>query len=701
MLQLLSPAGSTEAVIAAVQSGADIIYMGYGVSGDGRGEMGFSPEQLRQAIRYCRARGCRTVLALGDLCTDEGLDRALGRAKFAAENGVDAVMVQDLGLVRLLRSTLPELPVWGDVRMGVDSLDGALAAAGFGLECVVLSPELSLEQIRIITQAPIKTAVYVHGQLCFSHAGQCYMSALADRQASASCGRCADLCRRRFSLGGRMDDYPLSMKDICLLAHLQELEEAGVDCAAIEGHSRSPEFVSFATGIYARAIQDRVMPTQEEREWLSDYFATNGLTDGYFTARENTDDMFGVIRRPDRDARRMYQVVRKDYMNKERRRIPLKFFAVIQPGQPARFAAEDDRGNRATCEGFVPIDLGREGISEDRIKELFYRTGGTPYTCAEVNCHIAERMDYPDEAVEDARRELINQIAQKSREPGAPVFGRLPPAPENKQPEGPMKLIFQVSRAEQLSEALACCEPDYLYVPAEIVAAGDENLRFFRERGCQIVAVMPRVINEDEFPEIQQLMLAVKAQGVAEILAGSLRYLRRARMLGLGVRGDSGLNAANSACLEQLRAAGLVSATLSFELSAAQIRAMAKPLDTEMIVYGRLPVMISEQCIMRRSAGRCRCEGGALLQDEHGAQYYVMKEYGCRNVIFDSSKVYLADKQSRYADAGLWGARLLFTGESARECVEVARQYKFTNLGRRDWRPNNTSRGLYAKGALT
>lgn len=701
MLQLLSPAGSTEAVIAAVQSGADIIYMGYGVSGDGRGEMGFSPEQLRQAIRYCRARGCRTVLALGDLCTDEGLDRALGRAKFAAENGVDAVMVQDLGLVRLLRSALPELPVWGDVRMGVDSLDGALAAAGFGLEYVVLSPELSLEQIRSITQAPIKTVVYVHGQLCFSHAGQCYMSALADRQASASCGRCADLCRRRFSLGGRMDDYPLSMKDICLLDHLQALEEAGVDCAAIEGHSRSPEFVSFATGIYARAIQEKVMPTQEEREWLSDYFATNGLTDGYFTAQENTDDMFGVIRRPDRDARRMYQVVRKDYMNKERRRIPLKFFAVIQPGQPARFAAEDDRGNRATYEGFVPIDLGREGISEARVKELFYRTGGTPYTCAEVNCHIAERMDYADEAVEDARRALINEIAQKSREPGEPVFGTLPPAPENKQPEGPMKLIFQISRAEQLSEALACCEPDYLYVPAELIAAGEENLRFFRERGCRIVAVMPRVANEDEFPEIQQLMLAVKAQGVEEILAGSLRYLRRARMLGLCVRGDSGLNAANSSSLEQLRAAGLASATVSIELSAAQIRAMAKPLDTEMIVYGRLPVMISEQCIMRRSSGRCRCEGGALLQDEHGAQYYVMKEYGCRNVIFDSSKVYLADKQSQYADAGLWGARLLFTGESARECVEVARQYKFTGLSRRDWRPNNTSRGLYAKGALT
>ena len=700
MLELLSPAGSTEAVIAAVQSGADIIHMGYGVSGGGREEKGFSPEQLSQALRYCRVRGCRTVLSLGDLCSDDTIDRAVQRACFAAEQGVDAILVQDLGLARILRSRLPETPLWADVRMGIHSLDGAMAAAALGFEYVILSPELNLEEIRLIAQkAPVKTVVYAHGQLCFAYAGQCYISALADREKSNNCGRCGDLCRRRFSLGGRLDDYPMSMKDICLLGHLEELAEAGVDCVAIEGHSRSPEFVSYATNIYSRAIREKVMPTAEEMLWLTDYFSTNGLTDGYLTAAEDAE-MFGVAREPDRDARRMFNEVRKGYMDRELRRIPLSFYVVMQPGEPAMFAAEDDRGHRAVYKGFAPIDLGRAGISEERIRDLLYRTGGTPYTCARVQCSLAPGMDYPEAAVEEARRELINRMAEARREPIRPVLGPLPEPAENKPVLEPPKLICQVTRAEQLSEALAGADPDYLYVPAEIIAAGDEGLRPFRERGCPVVAVMPRIVSDEQMPELKELLLRLREEGVEEILGGSLRFLRLARSLGFGLRGDYGLNITNSSAMEQMKEAGLVSATASFELSVAQIKALAKPIDTEMIVYGRLPAMVTEQCIIRRSAGRCICGQNVSMQDEHGALYPVMREFGCRNVIFDSSKVYLADKQDKYADAGLWAVRLLFTSEGARECVDVTRRYKYPTDFRRGYRPNNTGRGLYPKGAI-
>lgn len=704
MLQLLSPAGNTEAVIAAVQSGADIVYMGYGVSGARGEEMGFSPEQLRQALRYCRTRGCKSVFALGDLCSDTGLTKALDRAKFAAENGADALMVQDLGLIRVLRDALPELPLWGDVRMGVNSLDGALAAAALGLEYVVLSPELSLEQIRHIAEnAPIKTIVFVHGQLCFAHAGQCHISALKDPAASNSCSQCGDTCRQRFSLGGRLDDYPMSMKDICLLDHIRALEAAGVACAAIEGHSRSAEFIAFSTELYALAIREKVLPTAEERAWLSEYFATNGLTDGYLTGDPETD-MFGVLSKPNRDARRLFRQVRdgaEGYMKKERRRIPLKFFVWMEPGKPARFAVQDNRGRQAHYEGYVPIDLGGSGITQERLKDLLYRTGGTPYTCADVECRITPGLDYPTDAVEEARKALLKALADQSQEPKAPKLGPWPPKPEPKRPEGPAKFLFQIHRPEQLTEALAACEPDGLYVPAELIANHEPGLQFFRDRGCPIMAVMPRIAGDDELPEIEALLQAVKDQGITDILAGSFRYLRLARLYGLNIRGDSGLNATNAASLEQLRMAGFRSATVSFELSFQQIQAMVKPLDTEMIVYGRLPAMVSEQCIIRRSQGRCACSGVITLQDEEGRQYPVFKEFGCRNVIFDSSKVYMADKLARCQSAGLWGLRLLFSSESPRECVEVARQYKFTGLSRRDFRPNNIRRGLYEKGAIS
>ena len=699
MLELLSPAGSTEAVIAAVQSGADIIHIGYGVSGGGREEKGFSPEQLSQALRYCRVRGCRTLLSLSDLCSDDSLDRALQRACFAAEQGVDALLVQDLGLARALRSRLPEMPLWADVRVGTDSLDGALAAAALGFEYAFLSPELSLEEIRLIAEkAPIKTAVFVHGQLCFARPGQCYMNALGDDGGSAGCGRCGDLCRRRFSLGGRMDDYPLSMKDICLLDHLDALTEAGVTCAAIEGHSRSPEFVAYATGIYTRAIREHVLPTAEERSWLTEYFATNGLTDGYLTGEKQ--DMTGVMGEATRDARKMFAEVRKGYMDRELRRIPLNFYVVMQPGEPAVFAAEDNRGNRAVYKGFVPIDLGRTGIGEARVRDLLYRTGGTPYFCAGVRCSLAPRMDYPEEAVEDARRELINRIAEAARQRPEPVLGPEPEAVENRPILDPPRLLCQISELAQLSEALAAAEPDGLYVPAELLLSGREALAPFRERGCPITAVMPRAVSDREMPALRELMTRLRDEGVTDILGGSLRYVRPARSLGLQLRGDYGLNVTNASALAWLKEAGLRSATVSFELSLARIRAMAKPLDTEMLVYGRMPVMLSDQCIVRRSAGRCACHQRVQLQDENGGLFPVMKESGCRNVIFDRRKIYLADRQDLYRDAGLWAVRLLFTSESARDCVEVTRRYKYPEEYRGEPRPNNTGRGLYPKGAI-
>ena len=160
------------------------------------------------------------------------------------------------------------------------------------------------------------------------------------------------------------------------------------------------------------------------------------------------------------------------------------------------------------------------------------------------------------------------------------------------------------------------------------------------------------------------------------------------------VRGDFGLNAFNSQTLDVLCQAGFLSATASFELRLAQIKALAKPLDTEMIIYGRLPLMVSDQCVMRHSAGRCTCQTPGQLADRMGSIFPVVKEFGCRNVIYNAHKLYLADKKEDLYSAGLWGLRLMFTTESARECVEVARGH----LGLSDYKPNVLTRGLYYRG---
>lgn len=695
MLELLSPAGSMEAVIAAVQSGADRIYMGFGASDPGGSDVGFTPEELSQCLRYCRVRGCRATVAIGELVTDESFDAAVQRAVYAAKEGADALLVQDVGLVSVLRRMLPDMPLWGGVRMGVHSTDSAMAAAAMGLTRLMLEPELGLRQIEEIAKnVPVETGVLVHGPLCASHIGQCYMSAMGDGHLSDSALRCAEPCRGRFSLGGRMDDCPLSMPDLYGIEHLETLEAAGVTCAVIGGRGRRPEYVAYVTELYGRALRQGVLPTQEEKTRLLELFSPYGLTDGPFS-----EEPIMIAAEKDtsrRAAGREIAEIRRGYMEGERRRVPVTFYAVIQQGRPARFAAEDDRGRRAVYEGYTPIDLGREGITDEHVRDILYRTGGTPYNCVGVSCAIDPHMDYADEELEIARRALLAQITEQSREP-APVrepepVERPAGAPRADEP----KLIIEITRAEQLTEELCEAKPEYLYIPAEILAAGQAELQPFRRIGTRICAVLPRVVTDEEKPDLRELLAALLSLGVTEALIGSVGLLPAVVEAGLTPRGDFGLNLTNAHAVSSMAAIGLASLTASHQLAARQIAALTDIADVEMIVYGRVPVMVTERCLIRASAGRCSCTTPSAMSDPFGNTYPVEREPGCRNVIFDSKKIFLADRPEAFLGVGLWGVRLLFTTENARECASVAKRYRGLNR----YEPNNTSRGVYPKGVL-
>ena len=273
--------------------------------------------------------------------------------------------------------------------------------------------------------------------------------------------------------------------------------------------------------------------------------------------------------------------------------------------------------------------------------------------------------------------------------------GSTPPA----MPEGhdyrtdPLR-IYQVLTAEQLTPELAALEPDYLYVPAEVIGDAPERLEPFRDRGVKIAAVLPRVVTGDQELELEDLLRVASENGVEEAVVGNLGHILLARRHGMRLRGDFGLNVFNSHTVEMLRLAGMQSVTASFELRLAQIRDLAKTVDTEMIVYGRLPCMITEQCAIKNSAGRCNCHIPNQLIDRRGSAFPVVRAFGCRNVIYNAYKLYLADKQDDYCTAGLWAVRLMFTTENPAECVAVAKSY----LGQSDYKPNGLTRGLYYRG---
>ena len=693
MLELLSPAGSPEAVVAAVQSGADAIYMGLGNFNARRGAKNFTDDEFQKAVRYCRIRGCKVYVTLNTLVSDREIAEVTRCARLASKCGADGIIIQDLGLIKVLKNAVPDMPLHGSTQMSVHNLAGAEACAQMGLKRVVLARELSYDQIKFISQnCSIETEIFVHGALCFCHSGQCYMSSLIGRR-SGNRGMCAQPCRMQYSLGGRLDDYPLSLKDNCLVDELDRIEQAGVACIKIEGRMKRPEYTATVTKIYSDVLKEGRKPTDAELETLKKVFSRDGFTKGYFDASK--EDMFGV--RPDESSselNKFYAETKKGYSEGELRRVPLHIYTVCEKEKPLAAIAFDEDGNKASVTGKVPQEAKTKAVTDSAIIEQMFKTGGTPYNVIENKAKCDEGLFVSAGELNGLRRELIEKItAQRSRDIKY-TNGAIPPMPKGEKIKNPPKTIYQVRTQDHLSTELAELSPDYLYVPLELLNEHFDLTKPFTDAGCKIVGVFPRIISDSEVSSTQELLASLFEKGLEEVLVGNIGHIYYAKKAGFDVRGDFGLNVFNSFTVDVLKETGLISTTASFELRLNQIRDLSKTIDTEAIVYGRLPLMVSDQCVIKKSAGRCLCTQAAQLSDRMGSSFPVVKETGCRNVIYNAHKLYLADKKSEYESCGLWGARLMFTTESARECVEVAKGYK----GLSDYKPNVLTRGLYFRG---
>ena len=281
-MELLAPAGSPESLTAAVQAGADAVYLGYGPLNARRNAKNFTREELAQAVAYCHLRGTKVYLTLNTLLSDRELPLAAETAAFASDIGVDAILVQDLGVARLLRDTVPDVDLHASTQMTVHNLDGVKACADLGMTRVVLSRELSKSAIEdLCAKSPVELEIFVHGALCMCYSGQCFLSAVLGGR-SGNRGLCAQPCRLAFRWPGEKGtSHPLSLKDMSLAGELRDLRDMGVACLKIEGRMKRAEYVSVVTGIYAAALRENREPTGEELRRLEAAFSRQGFTPRY------------------------------------------------------------------------------------------------------------------------------------------------------------------------------------------------------------------------------------------------------------------------------------------------------------------------------------------------------------------------------------------------------------------------------------
>ena len=689
MLELLAPAGSMESVTAAVQNGADAVYLGYGDFNARRNAKNFTHEEAAAAVSYCHLRGAKVFLTLNTLLTDRELPGAARVAEEINEMGVDAVIVQDLGVARMLRQVAPDLHLHGSTQMTVHSLDGVKQCADLGMTRAVLSRELSRDQIEYIcANAPIEIETFVHGALCMCYSGQCYLSSLIGGR-SGNRGLCAQPCRMKYGWGSRADEYPLSLKDMSLASHLGELEQMGVACLKIEGRMKRPEYVAIVTGVYARALREKREPTAEEMAQLEAAFSRQGFTQGYFLDRKGPE-MFGT-RQEEQAPVELYAQARSTYESGENRKEPVHLYAMIRAGEPAQVAAEDAQGRMARVEGPVPEAAVNVPLTREKVEGQLSRTGGTPFTCEKLTVRVEEGLSLPLSALNALRRQVLDQLGQARAALPERRRGEYHPGVRSENPREAPSLTVSVRSVEQVTQELLALGPARLYLPCDEGAACPDVVRRCLDAGVEPLALLPRVCWDRELPQLLRELEALKGLGVREAMAGTLDGVRRAVELGFLTRGDFGLGVYNSQTLKELKKLGLKSATASFELKLAQIRDLSKAIPLEAIVYGHLPLMLTENCIVHNHTGQHSCGGGQRLVDRKGETFPVVKAWGCRNEILNGKTLFLADKAGDYQRLGLETARLMFTTETPEECVRVLERYQ----GRGRYKPGDLTRGLY------
>ena len=693
MLELLAPAGSPEAVTAAIQAGADAVYLGCGDFNARRNAKNFSLEELASAVSYCHIRRAKVYLTLNTLVTDRELPAAARTAAQAAEIGVDAVLIQDLGILRMLRQAAPGLAVHGSTQLTVHSLDGVRRCAELGMTRVVLSRELSREAIsHICLHSPIEIETFVHGALCMCYSGQCYFSSVIGGR-SGNRGLCAQPCRLKYGWGRRADGNPLSLKDMSLAGYIQDLKKLGVKCLKIEGRMKRPEYVSVVAGVYARAIKEDREPTAEELRDLEAAFSRQGFTDGYYRD-EKGPAMFGV-REEAPEPRELFSQARSQYQSGELQRVDVTLYAMVRPGEPVQVGVRDGEGRVATAAGPVPEAARTKPLTAEAVEKQLARTGGTPYRCAKVRALVEPGLSVPVAALNALRREVLEELTrQRGAAPEAPRTGPFHAGVRYENRREPPVLTLALRSAGQLTPALCDLKPALVYLPAEELAAHPEAAGTVLNAGIRLGVVLPRICWDREREELDRQLEAARRLGAADALVGTLDLIAPARDRGFTLRGDFGLPVFNSQALKELKRLGFASATASFELKLAQIRDLSKLIDLEVVVYGRLPLMITEHCILKNRDGGCRrsCETeNRLLVDRKGERFPVLRAPGCRSEIFNAKKLYLADKAADYRRVGAWGARLSFTTETAEECLHIARQY----LGRERPGLDDITRGLY------
>ncbi len=650
--EILAPVGTEGSLEAAVYAGADAVYFGAGACNARRNAGQFTGQKLIDAVRFCHAHGVKVHVTVNTLVRDEERKAVADTLAEIAQSGADAIIVQDLTVMRLAKAICPELAMHGSTQMAVHNAAGVLQLEDLGFSRVVLARELSFPEIRRIReQTHAELECFVHGALCMSASGMCYLSAMLGER-SGNRGLCAQPCRLPFVCNGA--EYALSLKDMSHIAYCAQYREIGVSSLKIEGRLKSPEYVAAAVDAVRRARDGE--PYSEET--LRNVFSRGGFTEGYLTGKRN-HTMFGV--RTQEDAKRAQPVLAgiRELYRAPRKNVPVSFEITVKSYQPSTLTASDG-AHTVRALGTVPERAQKVALTAESVSKSLSKTGGTPFDPKRISCTIDEGLMLPASALNALRRDALDALYQARADAVHYTVNEpdltIPGAPRQAKP----RLCVRFANDAQWTD-----EPEIAYysLPVKALLAHPERIT------ARAAVEIPALVYPNDEAEISEQLRDLNARGVRYALCENIGAVRMAKEAGLVPVGGYGLNVTNSDAIAAYRDMGIAAQFASFELSVPKLRDLKSEIPLGLIVAGRLPLMQLRSCPARSDRGCGACDGHPALTDRKNAVFPLICSDRGYSTMLNSVPLYIADKQLPPVDY----YAVYLTNESRGEAADLIR----------------------------
>lgn len=653
-VELLAPAGSFQALKGAIAAGADAIYLGGQQYGARAYADNFSKEEICQAIRLAHVFGRKIYLTVNTLIKEAELDLLYDFMLPFYESGLDGVIVQDLGALRLIRDSFPYLPIHASTQMSLTGYWGVSLLQKEGVSRIVPARELSLKEIKRIKEyTDIEIESFIHGAMCYCYSGQCLFSSILGGR-SGNRGRCAQPCRLPYRTEGREEYYPLSMKDMCTLEILPELIEAGIDSFKIEGRMKRPEYAAGVTEIYRKYIDiyykspENYRIDPKDRNRLNSLYIRSSVGEGYYH-RRNGKEMI-TLDSPaysETDAG-LLKAIEKKYLARQLT-IPVQAAIVLQPGCKAKLSLKCERAF-AEVSGEIVQEALKQPLSEEKIISQIKKSGNSLFEMKEVKVDCTGGVFMPVSALNELRRQAIVAMEEKLiKSNGLAYEKRHGVKPQKPDAAGKLRdtkwaIHVAVLTKQQLLTALQMrierIYVDYHLLMEEGVAAMTALLRSKQTDGQEFYVTAPYVSRAEEcLIKIRQAVESEAFQGVLVRNLESFGYFTKYLMPNQLVL-DAGIYVWNRESIHffNKRASGFC---LPVECNAGEWKGLLAATNGELepsaLVYGRLPMMITAGCILKTEEKCSKTSGIIMLKDRYEKLFPVYHDcISCYNVIYNS-----------------------------------------------------------------